>query len=108
MIITLTKLEDLLKEITTSVFHNEAFKASAPYIVYSEYRKRNKFADNRPLVGAWRVQVDYYTKLHIDINSCRIEELLYENEIPFKHNKVFDAELKLNRHIFDLDGVHDG
>lgn len=88
--------------------HHESFKKEMPYIVYSEYRKRSKYADNKPYAGVWRVQVDYYTKKRTDPRADQLEELLIANEVPYTYARVYDAELKAVRHLFDCDGVQNG
>jgi len=104
---TLAELESLLKTVTQT-FHYEASKAFPQYIVYSEYRKKYMHADNKPKESCWRVQVDFYTKLLDDPNPERLEELLSQNEVPYKYARIFDTDLKMHRHIFDCDGVRDG
>jgi len=107
---TLSELEKELKTVTPNVFHLDAdtSKVSMPYIVYSEYRERFFYSDNKPGAGTWRVQIDYFTKQRKDQNATVIKELLAAHEIPFSHSKLYDKDNKAVRHIFDCEGVEDG
>jgi len=105
---TLSDFEALLKAATPSVHHFEAEKAQPPYIVYSEYRKRYDYADNRPQRGIYRVQVEYYTRNRSDPAGGRIESLLTENGIPFTYMMMYDRELRLVHHLYDCEVCFDG
>jgi len=105
---TLNGLEELLKSITPNVFYVEAEKAQPPYIVYDDYRLNQMHADNKPLTGAWRVQVDYYTKNRNDNNGDNIANLLRDSEIPYRRSKTYDPDVKWVRHIYDCELVTNG
>jgi len=100
---TLNEFETLLKTVEPNVYHLEAEKEQLPYIVWSEYRKLYRYADNRAQQDKWRVQVDYYTKDRRASAGVHIEETLIENEVPFRYTRTFDKDQKVVRHLFDCE-----
>ena len=111
----LTEFETLLKGVCVNVHHFEA-DTPIPHVVWSEYRKKRRYADNKPMGGYWRVQVDYYTANQTDPAPEALESLLIVHEIPFNYSVSYDLKSdaengkrkRIIRHLFDCEVLFDG
>lgn len=108
MTMTQTEFEALLKKAVPAVYCIEAEKEQQPYVVWHKYRKKTWSADNKPVAGFWRVQVDYYTKNRKDPAAGIIEALFAESEIPCSRSETYDTGLRCVRHIYDCEVALDG
>ena len=101
---TLDAFELLLKTVTPNVFHCEADeRTKPPYIVWHEWRKVHDYADNRPIAGLWRIQVDFFSAKKRDPIADEIEILLLSSDIPYERSHWYDPEGKLMRYLFEIE-----
>lgn len=99
-----TELVEALTSTGIPVGHGNAFKNTAPYIVWHESQRIPFNADNRPVNQVWKVRVYFFTSQEYDDRINKIEEALQWKEIPYEGPFVdYDPESKLTRYRYECE-----
>lgn len=82
---TLSKIRDLMLEITPNAYHYKAWEQPDTYIVWAEDSESDSIhADNKKQILLVDVTIDVYSKNEYDPIVLAVKEKLNEKEIPFR------------------------
>lgn len=102
---TLHELKDLLLEVDLPVHHYFAAKQTDNYIVWAEYGLNQLSSDNEYDDGAFRVQIDLFTKIEFDPKVKELRKLLDRDDIAFSYLVDHEEDTGYIHHIFDCEVV---
>lgn len=91
----------LLQTVVDDVYHYEAHKQQAPFIVWTEYQQRNSYADDMAVNGYMHVMVEYFTLTEYDSAAEDLKTLFEDNFIPYDYRPFYDPDTNTIRHTYD-------
>lgn len=100
---TLDDLKNLLLTVTPNTYHYAAFEKPDQYIVWAEYGANPLSADSRYPEKAFKLQVDYFTKMEFDPNVAKIEAVLDTDEISYDCLVDYEDDTGYIHHIWDCE-----
>lgn len=99
-----TELVEALTSTGIPVGHGNAFKNTAPYIVWHESQRISFDADDRPVNQIWKVRVYFFTSQEYDDRINEIERAFLDRQISYEGPFVdYDSESKLTRYRYECE-----
>lgn len=106
---TIKELAQIIYEIDPHAARYEMIgQKGESYTVFAEYGTVTLMGDNSPAGIAYRVQVDYFTKIEGDPKATAyFKRFANHDEITMDYAVDFESESRYIHHIYDLQVIGD-